>query len=243
MSNPSFMVVGRGRVGTTIASLLPSFGYTEVTEAPELLFITTPDSAIAETAKRCAKTLKPQIALHCSGAYGSELLAPLAQAGAATASLHPLRSFNAPVSDLAELRGVYWCIEGHRRAVTVARRIVSCLQGCAFTVRRGSKPLYHAAAVTACGHLIALVDMSVEMLSECGIGRRQALEVLLPLINSTVKNLNSSGIEQALTGPFARRDYQTIAAHLGALIEARGDYTGIYTALGRRSRAIEERNG
>lgn len=234
------MVVGRGRVGATLAALLPSFGYIE-SSSPDLLFITTPDSAIAETAKRCAETIRPQVAIHCSGAYGSELLSPLAQAGASTASLHPLRSFSTPLHDPAELRGVYWCIEGERRAAAVARRIVRCLKGHTFTIQRGSKPLYHAAAVTACGHLVALLDMSVEMLSECGVGRERALEVLLPLVNSTVQNLNNSGIDGALTGPFARRDYGTIAAHLSALIAARGDYTGVYAALGRRSAAIEER--
>lgn len=235
------MVIGHGKVGASLASILPKFGYIEVAQSPDVLFITTPDSVIAETARRCAEHLRPKVAFHCSGAYGSELLSSLTEVGTSVASLHPLRSFSAPLNDPNDLQGVYWCIEGQRRATAVARRIVRCLQGQALTIRRGSKPLYHAAAVTACGHLIALLDMSVEMLTECGIGRRQALEMLLPLVNSTIKNLNSSGIEQALTGPFARGDSQTIATHLKALIEASGDYTGIYTALGRRSVAIKER--
>ncbi|MCS6884749.1 MAG: DUF2520 domain-containing protein [Acidobacteriota bacterium] len=239
----TFRIIGRGRVGLSLAALLPQIGYQETPELrePEILFITTPDTAISKTAELCAETLRPTVALHCSGAHGSELLDPLARIGVAIGSLHPLRSFNTKLTKLEQLSGVYWCIEGEPKAVAVATEIVHKLSGQIIEISQGSKPLYHAAAVTACGHLVALLDMSVEMLMECGLERSKALQVLLPLVNSTIENLNNWGIERSLTGPFARKDYETVITHLRALTSAKGDYLSVYTALGRRSLAIKSR--
>ena len=73
-----------------------------------------------------------------------------------------------------------------------------------------SKALYHAAALTAAGHLTALIDLAMEMLVSCGLNRRAAQEVLMPLVESAVNNLKASPPEKALTGTFARGDLATV---------------------------------
>jgi len=55
-------------------------------------------------------------------------------------------------------------------------------------------------------HLVALFDLAAEMLSACGISKKSARQVLLPLVESTVNNLMVMNPEQALTGTFARGD-------------------------------------
>src|ERR1044071_6076782 len=86
-------IIGPGRVGKTLAILLTQLGYqititrhpNKISAAPNLLLITTPDNAIAEIATKLAADkldLRGTIALHCSGAFSSQLLLPLAERGA-----------------------------------------------------------------------------------------------------------------------------------------------------------------
>ncbi len=210
---------------------------------PDLLFITTPDNLIQNVVNRLAnyKTNSWQkvLVFHCGGALSSQLLLPLAKLGASIASLHPLKSFATPINSMAELAGVYWCVEGDERATMLANHLIKLTAGKAVTIETSKKALYHAAAVMSCGHLVALLDISLKMLVECGITQEQAKEMLLPLINGTVKNFANKNSSEALTGPFARGDYQTVNQHLQIMKKLPPDYLTIYSLLGRHSLTIK----
>jgi predicted short-subunit dehydrogenase-like oxidoreductase (DUF2520 family) len=216
-----------------------------------LILITTPDDAITTTAGRLAALQKPQgrsrmrrTVLHTSGALSSAALSPLSAAGFQVGSLHPLVSVSDPVSGLLNLRGAFYCLEGDRLALRVARAVVRDLGGKSFSVNPRRKALYHAAAVMASGHMVALFDIAAEMLSECGLDRRSARRVLLPLLQSTVKNLSSSNPARVLTGTFARGDFATVQRHLEALLTAGSrDAIGAYNLLGLRSLELARENG
>ena len=122
--------------------------------------------------------------------------------------------------------------------------IVAALGGKAFSIETKYKTLYHASAVTACGHLVALVDAAIEMLTKCGLNENQARETLLPLIKSTVENLEVQTTAEALTGTFARADVGTFEKHLAALEEnVSPEARAIYLQLGERSAHLAERRG
>ena len=73
-----------------------------------------------------------------------------------------------------------------------------------------SKPLYHLAATVACNLLVALE--SEAQADGRGRQRRQdGLELLAPLLRTTLKNLLRLGPAHALTGPVARGDVGTVA--------------------------------
>jgi predicted short-subunit dehydrogenase-like oxidoreductase (DUF2520 family) len=72
------------------------------------------------------------------------------------------------------------------------------------------------------------------MLSECGITRTTARNILLPLIASTVRNLETKDPAQALTGTFSRGDLETVKRHLAAL-KRKPDALELYRLLGKRS--------
>lgn len=211
-----------------------------------LILIATPDDAIAAVAGQLAALLKPEtpqsrrvagrIVLHVSGAGSSDALRPLRGLGLETGSLHPLVSINDPLSGPETFRRAFFCIEGDRPAVSVARSIVRALDGRAFTIGRNLKGLYHAAAVITAGHTVALFDIALEMLGSCGLSQRRAQEVLMPLLESTVTNLSRTNTAAALTGTFARGDVTTVEKHLGSiqLIGLR-DALLAYVLLGQRS--------
>jgi predicted short-subunit dehydrogenase-like oxidoreductase (DUF2520 family) len=209
----------------------------------DLVIIATPDDVIPSVAQELAGALterrKDRIVLHTSGALSSTVLSPLADAGFSTGSLHPLVSISDAATGAANLRGTFFCLEGDRTAMRVGRRIVSDLGGHAFTIEPRRKALYHAAAVMASGNMTALFDIAIEMLAACGLSRRRAREVLLPLVQSAVANLSMMEPAKALTGTFARGDVATVQSHLSAIQEqSLPEVLAAYALLGQRSLSL-----
>jgi predicted short-subunit dehydrogenase-like oxidoreductase (DUF2520 family) len=213
-----------------------------------LILIATPDDAIDKVANNLAQMWSGSSSgctvLHTSGALSSHVLSPLAKAGFATGSLHPLISVSEPSSGAASLDGAFYCLEGQPAALRVSRRLVKDLGGRAFSIEADQKALYHAAAVMASGHVTALFDLAAELLAKCGPERAIARKVLLPLLESTWKNLLVSAPAEALTGTFARGDEATVAKHLAALKQSgEPGAAEIYRLLGMRSLQLFKRNG
>jgi predicted short-subunit dehydrogenase-like oxidoreductase (DUF2520 family) len=203
--------------------------------AADVFLIATPDDQITGVAEELSRLAFPKaIALHTSGALSAEALAPLREKGWHTGSIHPLVSVSDTAPGGAIFRGTFWSVEGDQAALRLGRTIVRDLEGKSFSIRSQDKPLYHAAAVMASGNVVALFDVALEMLAECGLTRTTARRVLLPLIESTVHNLESKDPAQALTGTFARGDLQTVKRHLAALHELK-DALELYRLLGKRS--------
>ena len=214
--------------------------------AAGLLFITTPDDAVAETAARLAALtpLSHRVALHASGALSSEVLAPLRARGLAVGSMHPLAAVSEDKAGAESLRRAFYCVEGDAAATRLARRVVRDLGGETFNVSPGDKALYHAAAVLAAGHVVALFDVALDTLRRCGLKERRAREVLLPLLRSVGENLARHTPARALTGSFARADVETVRKHLRALGELEGsDALAVYELLGEHSLKLAESAG
>jgi predicted short-subunit dehydrogenase-like oxidoreductase (DUF2520 family) len=72
------------------------------------------------------------------------------------------------------------------------------------------------------------------MLMQCGLSRKTARSILLPLLASTVHNLETKDTAAALTGTFARGDIETVKRHLKAL-KINKDALQLYRLLGKRS--------
>jgi predicted short-subunit dehydrogenase-like oxidoreductase (DUF2520 family) len=212
----------------------------------DLIIIATPDAAIESVANKLAAAFRPaasskrrRTALHTSGATSSQILGPLRRAGFATGSFHPLVSIADVQSHPDSFRGVHFCVEGDRDAVRVARMVIAQLGGRSFTIKPESKPLYHAAAVMTSGHTVALFDFALLMLRQCGLSAREAQRILLPLLRSTVANLENETPSRALTGPYTRGDFETARKHLTAL-QASGleRASEVYKILARHSLSL-----
>lgn len=216
--------------------------------ASDLVIIATPDDQIELVVQklsrlRVAKS-ETKIVLHTSGALSSEVLKPLAARGWSIGSIHPLIAVSEPEAGAIALHTAFWCVEGDRRATRLARRIVRDLGGHTFSIRADDKPLYHAAAVMASGNLVALFDVAIEMLGKCGVTRREARRILLPLADSAIRNLGLADPAQALTGTFARGDVATVRRHVEALAgKSPGAPLELYRLLGSRSADLATKAG
>lgn len=202
----------------------------------DLFLITVPDDQIPQVARELSEINADQkvTALHTSGALSSDVLAPLREKGWSTGSIHPLMSVSGTQDGDDSLRGAFWSVEGDRSALRLGKAIVRELGGKSFSIRSEDKPLYHAAAVMASGNVTALFDVALEMLGECGLDRKTARSVLVPLIASTVRNLETKDPSQALTGTFSRGDVETVKRHVAALKKL-PEALELYRLLGQRS--------
>lgn len=213
--------------------------------ASDIVFITTQDAGIIPVAKILRQFVTSEsIVFHTSGSYSSVILNELSGVGCPIGSIHPLVSISRPESGPERFRNAYFCVEGKNKAVETGTAIVNDLGGRPFSIDTNYKTLYHAAAVTACGHLVALFDAAVEIMAKCGLSPDQAKTILMPLVLSTVNNLNEQTTPAALTGTFARADIETFTRHLSTLNEnVSDDLLEIYLLLGERSLELAAKQG
>ena len=267
----SVSIIGMGRVGTALAFSLPSPEFAidklVVRDRPtfplpeglkercvtagslrelnsDIVFITTPDSQIEAAVSTIQPIFGGSFVFHTSGSQPSSVLAALQDAGAAIGSIHPLVSISDPELGAERFRGSFFCMEGDAGAVAIGEVIVRSLGGKPFSIDTKFKTLYHAAAVTACGHLVALFDAALEMMCETGLSMEKSKEILLPLVSSTVENLGLQTTAAALTGTFARADAETFTRHIRALNQfGSEELLEIYLLLGERSLELASKQG
>lgn len=232
-----------------------SAGQYERLNRGSVLLISTPDDIIAATARQLAAIFRSTtaksrkgksgirgIVLHTSGALSSNVLAPLRDVGFAVGSLHPLVSISESRSGAELLAHAFYSVEGDPAAVHAAKLAVRRVGGQSFTIDSHRKALYHAAAVTAAPNMTALFDIAVEMLGRCGLSQVRARQVLLPLVESTLKNLETQAPARALTGTFKRGDVSTVRKHLAAMESANlPQALAAYVLLGQRSLLLASR--
>ncbi len=211
----------------------------------DLVLITTQDSEIEKTARNLAGKLRSKpIVLHTSGSLSSGVLQKLKDINCPVGSLHPLVSISDAFLGKPRFENAYFCVEGDAKAVEAAEKIVSALGGKSFSIETKYKALYHASAVTACGHLTAVIDTAIEMLSKCGLKENESKEIFLPLIESTIENLKTQTTAEALTGTFSRADAETFEKHSEILErEVSAEAWQIYLLLGERSLKLAEKQG
>ncbi|HUP28373.1 MAG TPA: DUF2520 domain-containing protein, partial [Chloroflexia bacterium] len=173
--------------------------------------------------------------VHCSGALSSTVLQPARDMGALTASFHPLQAFADLSAAIENLPGSTFALEGDEALVSQLDVLVDLLGGTPLHLRAEDKILYHAAAAIASNYTVTLAALASDLLVREGIAgdSNQALRYLMPLLHGTIQNLDSTGLPDALTGPIARGDTGTVAAHLAALDECAPEMAHVYRHLAR----------
>lgn len=229
-------------IGAETATTVPW----EITPTADIVFITTPDGTIASVCDDIREHggFAPGAAvLHCSGSLPSTILNVSGTQDVAIGSLHPLQSFAAADPAGNPFKGIVVAIEGEDRAVRLAREIGEAFGSICFTIHTEAKMLYHAAAVVASNYLVTLLDVALKFLETAGIGRQDGFLLLAPLIKGTLSNIETVGIPDALTGPIARGDTETVQDHLKAISADLPDLETLYRQLGRHTVKIAEDKG
>ena len=216
-----------------------------VADADAVLIATTDDAipVVCQEIADAGVIRSGQKFVHLSGAGSLDLLAPAKACGAFVASIHPIQSF-------ADVQGAVDNIPGSTFGVTADAEIMNWavdftldLKGTPFLIPDEDKPLYHAAACIASNYLTTLMHIVEQIYLHLGLDRDEAVRAFWPLVRGTLKNIESRGTIQALTGPIARGDAGTIEKHLSAFHAKLPDFLQTYCALGLVTTDLGEKKG
>ncbi len=199
------------------------------------IFITTPDDSIAPVCREIAQKggFKPgDKVIHMSGAGGLDLLEPARKAGAMVACIHPIQSFADVERAIRNILLSTFGITADEGLRDWSAALVRELGGIPFEVPEAIKPLYHAAACMASNYLATLIHTVEEIYLSLGLNRDEAMRTFWPLVSGTLKNIETSGSIQALTGPISRGDAGTIEQHIRVFREKLPAYLPVYCAMG-----------
>lgn len=215
-------VVGPGRAGASVAGalgevgwqVLPALGRADdlsgAARDVDVLVVATPDLAVAATAA-AIEPVAGTVVVHLAGSLTLDVLAPHTR----RASLHPLVPLPDARTGAARLQqGMWFAVAGSGPAeLAVVQRAVDDLGGHAVTVADADRARYHAAACIAANHLVALLGQVERVATPIGV----PLEAYLALAQASLDDVGRVGAAAALTGPVARRDWDTVARHVAAL--------------------------
>ncbi len=196
--------------------------------------VSSPDDVLDEVVASLATSgalRNGDVVFHCSGALESEQLAPLRACGARIASVHPIRSFARPEVVVEEFQGTICGCEGDEEALAALAPHFDLIGARRIAIDPARKLLYHAGAVLACNHLVALMEGALAAMEAAGLPRDVAWSALRPLIAGTLNGIGTTGTEGALTGPVRRGDRSIVQAEIAATHALDIDIGEAYRAL------------
>jgi predicted short-subunit dehydrogenase-like oxidoreductase (DUF2520 family) len=235
-------VIGAGRVGSVLGAalrraghrvsavsavseasrrrahaLLPDVPLREppaVAAAADLLLLAVPDDALEGLVDGLVATdaVRPgQLIAHTSGRHGVAVLRVATRIGALPLALHPAMTFSGTADDLRRLPGASFGVTAPDALRPVAEALVLEMGGDPVWIPEERRALYHAGLATGSNHLVTLVGQASDLLRAAGVENPAA--VLAPLLTAALDGALRVG-DAALTGPVARGDAGTVAAHL-----------------------------
>ena len=92
-------------------------------------------------------------------------------------------------------------------------------------------------------YFVALVDYGLQFYQALGADKQETLKALLPLIKGTLQNIETLGTTEALTGPIARGDVETIRGHIEAMQKKTPELLGLYKELARHTVSVARDKG
>lgn len=217
----------------------------QVADACDLVFITTPDSAISEVAGS-VRWQQEQGVTHCCGAASTELLVSAQNAGAAVGAMHPFQTFAAiagPDQAAERLQRVTFAVSATGWLEEFLPELAGSLGGRGITIPDGMRPLYHASAVLSCGYLSTLLDAAIGLWTSMGFSEEDGVRAAVPLARATVDAIERQGPANAVTGPVVRGDADTVVAHLELLSQHAAHLLPLYRQLTEASLPLARAKG
>lgn len=213
-----------------------------LSDASDLVFLTTPDDAIAATAA-AVRWRAGQRVVHCSAATEVSVLQPAEDAGALTGGFHPLQIFADPEVAIRHLAGSSVAIEAASSLRDELQSLADCLEMRPLHLPSGARVAYHIAGNLAASGVLGVLKEAEDLWVAAGLPREAAMPSLLPLTRGTVAAADAVGLAKALAGPVSRADTRVMQAHLLRLSKVDGSGTAFYSLLMERLVSLGELAG
>ena len=235
-------VIGAGRAGRSFAKAIDDLVDWDVIDMRgrgvaiddaaadvDLVLIATPDTVVADVA--AAILPGRAVVAHVAGSLGLDVLAPHDR----RAALHPLMSLPDAEIGAERLTGGWFAVAGDPLVADLA----AALGGRTFEIADDDRALYHAAAAVASNHLVALLGHAQRLGASVGV----PADALMALALGSAENAVALGPAAALTGPAARGDEATLAAHRDAIGRRAPRELAAYEAMLAEARRLAAMEG
>jgi len=181
----------------------------QINPETDLFLIAVKDDAIASVAQGLAKFEK--LTVHTSG--GTDL-ATLSTINPKAGVFYPLQTFSK--NKEIDFSTVPLCIEGTDEEITLQLvQLAQTISNRVYRVDSGQRKILHLAAVFACNFPNYLYGVAQQLLAQ----HKMNFEMLRPLILETAQKVQDHVPAEVQTGPAARNDESTMAAHLQMLAD------------------------
>lgn len=202
----------------------------EICTQSRVLIFATPDDAILAAYQKIRPFITGKKYLfHCSGLLPARIFPKTKNIF--RAAIHPFATF--PIIMIPPQRKHYILYaEGDRKAIAIARRVFNKRY---FTVRRLStrhKRDYHLIGIFSSNLLVGLHAAIKKLTRKINWSEKELHDTVYPIIEETINNITSFGIERALSGPLERGDQKTVKKHLQTLKQHK-ELLLIYKTLSR----------
>ena len=254
-------LIGAGRVGAPFAAALAAAGHVvvgihavsnaskdraelllpgvpilsadEVARTCDLLLLTPPDDALAELAHGLHTTgalQAGQILVHTAGRFGAGIFNDVLSSNILPLAIHPIMTFSGTSVDLKRMQGAFFGVTAPTQLLPIAQALVIEMGGEPITIAEEDRATYHLALAWSTNFITSIVAQGADLLKSIGIRESEAL--LHPLLDAAVDNVLRRG-DQALTGPIARGDVGSVAAHIETIKREHPELLQPYRVLGR----------
>lgn len=230
----------RAFAGMTTCRLVDDLA--DLPPAASIWFLTVPDDALeplaADLSGKLHRTVRP-IFVHCSGAHSAAIFSSLQKQGCATASVHPLQTFNAS-GQWQRLYDIYYTLEGDALALQSLEPVFTTLGKVVF-LPGGQKNGYHLSCVIAANFFVVLQDAAIQAMQLTGLPQEQIRRMLYPLMAASLENGCLQGPVNALTGPFVRGDHSSLNKHYRSLSEQLPEFKSFYLMMAKMALKLAAR--
>ena len=254
-------IIGAGRLGSALAHALLAAGYPlemissrQLSDAERLVsslpavssvtvdnlvqecdfvFLAVPDEYISELASSLPWS-PSQAVIHSSGSLNLDVLSVAKKRGSLTGCLHPVQTFLKSDSSLESqdrFTNIVCGIEADSPLDIWLVELVESLGAYSIRLENVDRALYHSAAVFASNYVVALLSAATRIWNLSGLSEGEGRMALQHIMNVSVNNLADSTFSDAMTGPIARGDWQTVKKHLSAL-DSEPELQKLYSRLG-----------
>jgi len=188
-----------------------------------IIFIAVPDSQIGIIAGEISKIpgIKGKIFIHLSGALTIKVLSVLKKKGAVTAGLHIISAF--PERKKTSIENFYASVEtGDKITDSLIKNLASAIGLKPFNIADDEKIILHIMCVFVSNFIVADYFNAFRLYKKIKSKIPPMEELLPPLSAANLNYIKKNGIAGALSGPVARKDYETVNRHLEKLTRLSG---------------------
>ncbi len=184
-----------------------------------ILFLCVPDNQIKAVANKLSKlkiNFPKSTFVHLSGALNASELSSLKKKNGQTASFHIMQTF--PSKKIVSIKNCYAGIEvNNSNTKKLLFHLAKGLSLKTFEIKSEAKTFYHLAGVFASNFLVGNISNSEILFNYQRKDIYSILNIISPIIESTLLNIKKNGTANSLSGPVERGDVSTVKKHLKEL--------------------------